>query len=336
MSLSPYTVQRFRGGYAIVWRDENGARHRRTLDAKERSSAEAEARLRWEDADDSPWTVGRIVEGYVADLSKQEPPSLQRRKDAWKAMRTFWADVDPGLIDEDMCKDYHEERAVSDSTVRYELLMLSTALNWAVEKKHLPSRRKLWLPAKDEYEIRYLEGDDFEKFLAAVKAPHARLYVLLGVYTLARPSAILELQWSQVDLDRRLIHLNPPGRRQTLKKRPVVPINDELYEALVVAYAARQGPFVIERGSGPIQSIKKAFQAASERSEVKATPYTLRHTGAVWAAEAGLPMAELAQFMGHDDDRTTQKHYARFSPDYLRKAGEKVAEGRRRRQKGSK
>jgi integrase len=234
-----------------------------------------------------------------------------------------------------MCKDYRDDRPVANATARYELLMLSTALNWALDKKHLVRRRSVWLPAKDDYQIRYLEGEDFETFFAAVKAPHARLYVLLGVYTLARPSAILELQWSQVDLGRRLIDLNPPGRRQTAKNRPIVPINDELYEALVAAYAARQGTYVIEHGSEPIQSIKKAFQAASKRSEVKATPYTLRHTGAVWAAEAGLPMSELAQFMGHDDDRTTQKHYARFSPDYLRKAGEKVSEGRRRRRKGS-
>ena len=29
-------------------------------------------------------------------------------------------------------------------------------------------------------------------------------------------------------------------------------------------------------------------------------------------------MSELAQMMGHDDDRTTQRHYARYSPEYLR------------------
>jgi integrase len=145
---------------------------------------------------------------------------------------------------------------------------------------------------------------------------------------MARPSAILELQWSQVDFDRRQIDLNPPGRRQTAKKRPVVPVNDDLYFALTEAYAARQSQAIIERAGEPIRSIKKAFQAASERSGVKATPYTLRHTGAVWAAEAGASMAELAQFMGHDDDRTTQKHYARFSPGYLAHIGEKVAQSR--------
>ena len=109
-------------------------------------------------------------------------------------------------------------------------------------------------------------------------------------------------------------------------------MNDELYEALLEAYNARQSASIIERGAEPIQTIKKAFQAASKRSGVKATPYTLRHTGAVWAAEAGVSMAELAQFMGHDDDRTTQRHYARFSPGHLRKVANAV---QRRPNKGS-
>lgn len=329
-ALTPYTVQRFRGGFAIVWY-EGDKRHRRQLHSTDRASADAEARRLWDAADDSPWTVRRIVEGYIADLAKSDPPSLQRRRDAWKAMRPYWENIAPALIDDEMCMDYRDERPVADSTARYELLMLSTALNWAEGKEHIPGRPDIWLPAKDEYKIRYLERDQFEKFFEAVKSPHARLYVLLGIYTMARPSAILELEWSQVDFARRLIDLNPAGRRQTAKKRPVVPINDELYDALIAAYEARQGSAIIERGGEPIQSIKKAFQAASERSGVKATPYTLRHTGAVWAAEAGVSMAALAQFMGHDDDRTTQKHYARFSPGYLREVGDKVALSRRRR-----
>jgi integrase len=74
---------------------------------------------------------------------------------------------------------------------------------------------------------------------------------------------------------------------------------------------------VVEHGAKQVGSVKKAFSAASDRSGVRVTPYTLRHTGAVWAAEAGVLMQEIAQFMGHDDDRTTSKHYSRFSPGYL-------------------
>tara|TARA_R100001129_G_scaffold181565_2_gene161053 strand:+ start:2777 stop:3772 length:996 start_codon:yes stop_codon:yes gene_type:complete len=328
--VKPYTIQRLRGGFAIVWY-EGDKRHRRQLDSDKRVNAEAEARRLWEAADETPWTIGRILEGYISHLAKSDPPSLQRRKDAWKAMRSFWGNVEIGMIDDEMCIDYRASRRVADSTVRYELLLLSTALNWAKKKAHILDRPSIWLPEKDAYRIRYLEREDFEKFYEAVKSPHARLYVLLGVYTIARPSAILELEWSRVDFERRQIDLNPVGRRQTAKRRPIVPINSELHEALAEAFEARQSDFVIERGGEPIRSIKKAFQAASKRSGIKATPYTLRHTGAVWAAEAGIPMAALAQLMGHDDDRTTQKHYARFSPSYLKDVGDKIAEGRRRR-----
>lgn len=42
------------------------------------------------------------------------------------------------------------------------------------------------------------------------------------------------------------------------------------------------------------------------------------------AAEAGVSMSELALFMGHEDNRTTQKHYARYPPNYLRKVANSV------------
>ena len=249
--------------------------------------------------------------------SISEKPSHQRRLDAWKAMRPFWENTDPDLIDEEMCKAYAGQRRAGPATIRYELLQISTALGWGRKNRHVDAKPEMWLPATEERKVRHLTHAQFETFFAAVKAPHARLYVLLGLFTMARPSAILDLTWDRVDFGRELIDLNPPGRRQTAKRRPVVKINAELKEALLEAYSARQCAYVIERGGQKVASVKKAFQAASVRSEIHVTPYTLRHTGAVWAAESGISMAALAQFMGHDDDTTTQKHYARFSPDYL-------------------
>lgn len=59
--------------------------------------------------------------------------------------------------------------------------------------------------------------------------------------------------------------------------------------------AASPSIFLIEHGRAAVKSIKKASQAASERSRVHATPYTLRHIGAVWAVESGrVTMPELA------------------------------------------
>jgi integrase len=316
--VSEFTVQRLRGGYAIVWRDAEGKRRRYGLHATDRSTAEAEARTWWARETDTARTVGGIVADYIAAREKAEIASTGRQKDAWKAMKSFWENVEPEHIDDAMCRKYAEGRKVGPATLRYELSMLSVAL------RHANKPKRVWRPAAPERQIRHLTHAQFEKWYAEVKAPHARLYALLGLYTMARPTAILELTWDRVDFGREQIDLNPRGRRQTKKRRPVVALNEEAMDALREAYKGRQSEYVIERGAKPIANIKKAFQAASARSGIKVTPYTLRHTGAVWAAEAGASMDELAQFMGHDDSATTSTHYARYSPGHLRGVATKV------------
>lgn len=316
--MPEFTVQRLLDRYAVVWRDEQGKRRRYRLEATDRSTAEAEARDWWRRETDTQRTVGGIVTEYIAAREKAEIASTSRQRDAWKAMKSFWENVDPERIDEAMCRKYAEGRKVGPATLRYELSMLSVAL------RYVNKPRKVWRPSAPERQIRHLTHSQFERWYAEVKAPHARLYALLGLFTMARPSAILELTWDRVDFERKQIDLNPRGRRQTKKRRPVVALNDEALEALQAAYKARQSEYVVERGAKRVGNIKKAFQAASERSGIRVTPYTLRHTGAVWAAEAGAPMDELAQFMGHDDSATTSTHYARYSPGHLRGVATKV------------
>lgn len=257
---------------------------------------------------------------YMEDRKQEGIATATRQADAWKAMKAFWENVSPKLIDEKMAKDYGATRKVSVATIRYELSMLAVGLRWAKGKKLIPDAPEIWRPAPPERRERHLTREQFRRFISEVRAPHAQLYMILAIATCARPTAILDLTWDRVSFDRGLIDLNPRGRSQTAKRRPTVPIADYALEPLKAAYEARQSEYVIERGGKRIANIKKAFAAASERSNVYATPYTLRHTGAVWRAEDGVPMAEIAQLMGHDDSRTTEKHYARFSPTFLRKA----------------
>jgi integrase len=332
MPSESYSVQRLNGRYVLVaW--INGKRRRRVLESTDRQSAEAEARQVWDAGDRSPWTVGRVMTAYLVSIEGKA--SKGRRDDAWKAMRGFWEHVNPALIDEPMCKAYRGQRAVGDATARYELMQLSTALNWAVGEGKIAGRRPVWLPPEPERKTRHLEWSEWLAFSAAIKADHARLYAMIGLYTMARPSAILELTWDRVDFIRGMIDFTPPGHVRTAKRRTVVPIAADLRPALARGFEARTCQYVIERGGKRVACIKKAFQAASERSGVHATPYTLRHTGAVYAAEAGVSMAELAQFMGHDDDRTTQKHYARFSPGHLRGVADAIGSKGRGQLSGS-
>lgn len=318
-SQPEYTVQRFRGGFALVWRDEEGKRHRTRLAATDRFNAEAEARQRWR-GNGAPWTVERLMLAYIDDREAAGVASVERMRDAWKAMRAYWADLMPDAITDKLAQNYSATRRASVATIRTELGILAAALNLGERHGHIKRAPKVWRPQAPERRERHLTKAEFRAFLDACVAPHVRLYAILGVTTAARPSAILDLTWDRVDLEAGMANLNPVGRIQTAKRRPRVPLNEVAVEALRAAYEARQSIWVIERGGQKVGSIKKGFLAASERAGFKVTPYTLRHTGAVWMAEAGVPMPEIAQFLGHDDDRTTQRHYARFSPHYLRNA----------------
>jgi integrase len=78
--------------------------------------------------------------------------------------------------------------------------------------------------------------------------------------------------------------------------------------------------YVIEYGGKPVLDIKRGFAAACRRAKLeKVTPHTLRHTGATWLAQAGIPLWQIAGMLGDAVDTVT-KHYAKHHPDNLREA----------------
>ena len=99
---------------------------------------------------------------------------------------------------------------------------------------------------------------------------------MMALIALARPEAILDLRTDQIDLEHWLIDLNPHGRKQTKKRRPVVSISRSL---LPWPETVSDGPVVNYYGR-PIRSIKTVFRAARRRAGlgVDVTPCALRHT----------------------------------------------------------
>ena len=79
-------------------------------------------------------------------------------------------------------------------------------------------------------------------------------------------SAILELRWYQVDFKHRTINFNQPGREQTNKRRPEVPLNARAFAALEEAARGALTDYVIEWDGQPLKSIKKAIRMAAQRS----------------------------------------------------------------------
>lgn len=174
----------------------------------------------------------------------------------------------------------------------------------------------------DKREAYRLNKDEMRQLLTtATRWPHLYVYCVIGLNTLARPEAILDLAPVQVKVADNLIHLNPKGRRQTKKYRPIVPITDTLRPFLAREDVVR---FVNWHGN-PIKRINKGFKTVVKAAglPLEITPYSLRHTMAVELRKRGVPAWEVEGLLGHRRPGVTET-YAEFAPDYLSKGREAI------------
>jgi integrase len=221
------------------------------------------------------------------------------------------------------CRAYVEARrqaGKSDGSIHTELGHLRSVLVWAWKQRMIPHAPHIERPTKPDPKDGYITKDEAAKLMDATNAPHVALAIMLMIGTGARSEAALQLTWDRVDFARGIIHLRNPFDKAKRKGRASVPINGKLRAALDVAHKGALSPYVIEWAGGPVKSIRKGIKTAGEaigRPDV--SPHMLRHSAAVWLAEDGHSMDEIAQFLGHDNQRITYRVYARYSPGHLRK-----------------
>ena len=218
------------------------------------------------------------------------------------------------------CRAYAAERrekGYSDSTIKTDLELLRACLRW----RYADGAPKLWLPPAAKPRDTWLTKEQARTLVDATETPHIKLFLTLGLATGARAAAILDLTWDRVDFVHGTIDFRPAGRNQTNKRRTVVPMNATARTALETAYAGRLTDHVIEYGGKPIDSVKKALERLAVRTGIKVSPHVLRHTCAVWMAQADVPMQKIAQYLGHTSTRVTETTYARYSPSFMQDAG---------------
>lgn len=242
--------------------------------------------------------------------------AAKRLREAWKALAPTFGHLPPRQIDRALCRDYARLRGVSAGTLRKELSALRAALRW-----HDPNTPAVFeMPPNPQPRDRHLTRDEVRRLIDATRAHHLELFIRLAIHTAARKTAILSLQWRAVDFTRGEIRL---GHVQRGKGRATVPITDSIRPYLETAYEACESKeeWVIEWGGRRVKDIKKGFAAACQAAGLEGvTPHVLRHTAAVWMAEAGVSMDEIAQYLGHTNPSVTYRVYARYSPAYLRRA----------------
>jgi integrase len=195
-------------------------------------------------------------------------------------------------------------------------------------KRHVP---------KLQPKRRYLTEDQLKPWIKAVfetaNFVSARAISLL-LLTGARLNELLELKWSDVDLQ---------YKKWTLKDKNsgtrLLPITDFCFRILIELKfynekksirSTRNGlvtrnpsPFVFfsDRSSiGRITDLSSTFSRANVLSAVgKLSAHDLRRTFCTFSEEKGVPRGAAAQFQGHRPSGTVEKHYTQRSIDALRR-----------------
>lgn len=315
-----YRVAKHKRGFVCVVYYEDGSRRRVALKASNKFEATTEAaRVAGVLQSVEPkqrLTVGEVVNAYF-EQSEALWVSVERHH--WKSAAPTFAHLPVERVDERTCKEYSASSKSKPGTIRKHLSIIRAALRWGARKSLCEKAPDIWLPSPPPPKDRRLTRVEFDRLASSAKSAHVWLFIQFARFTAARAGAILSLKWDAVDFISRRIVLGGSARQ---KSRATIPMHPDLAFSLLMAKEAAMTDYVIEWAGEPVKSIKRGFRQAVIRAglDKAVTPHTLRHTAASWMAEAGIPMSEIAAVLGHRDSRTTERVYAKFSPEYLQKA----------------
>jgi hypothetical protein len=207
------------------------------------------------------------------------------------------------------------------------LSVLRSAFNLAEEDGKIARAPNVpEIRGEDEMEAEPLRGrnlavPEVAKYFDSINERHFLYYSIHEVNTGgARPEAILEATTAGIDWSRNLFELNPKGRIQTKKRRPIVRIASTWEPWL---RTIPSGPIVTYNG-GAVKSIKTAMRATVRRSELpgRVNSTSIRHTLGRWLEDKKVPASEISLLLGHvstSKKRSTRRYSPAdpYHPEYM-------------------
>ncbi|MEM9341753.1 MAG: site-specific integrase [Pseudomonadota bacterium] len=283
-------------------------------------------------------TVAEVIDCYLMEhvgwnpLLDAEVPGVNgvadkyRQKRAGEVLKIVWGDTPVTSIDIPECRRYVETRAsmkppAGHTTARRELNMLVAAVNHAVRWKRLTADQvpSIELPAHaPPDETKWLTKTEVKTLFDAAAEhgdPRVRAFCVLAYFAGARRKSIERLTVSQVDLERRRLHLDPVGAARTKKRRPVVPITDEMAREIKKLMLKTETEYLF--GSAGYD-VYKVFRRLCQKCGFgdRSNPHILRHSRATHMLMDGVAMWEVAKLLG-DTAQTVDKVYGHHCPDHM-------------------
>ncbi len=237
-----------------------------------------------------------------------------------KELTTITRSVIDSLIEARLTED------ISNATVNRTMEVVRAVLRKAATEwewiDRAPVVRMLPEPKR---RIRWLTREEADRLLTKLPE-HLADMVRFSLATGLRKSNVTGLEWSQVDLKRRLAWIHPDQAKA--RKAIAVPLNAE---AIVVLrrQVGKHACFVFTYHGRPVKDGNtKAWKKALQRAGISNFRWhDLRHTWASWHAQAGTPLHVLQELGGWESPEMVRR-YAHLSAEHLAEYAEKITRPR--------
>jgi integrase len=293
-----------------------------------------------------PFTVGEALDDYLASFQGKSLESTRNKVDA--ILRPGLGSIAVSELTPERIAHWHREVAEAParlrtskhavernkrvvateddrrrrrSTANRYLTVLKAALNQAFRRGRIVSdsawRRVRPFQNVDAAKLRYLTDDEARKLVAAVEVDFRPL-VMAALLTGARYGDLGQARVGDFDAAAKSLRVrNSKGRRPY-----VAYLSDEATRLFTASAAGRTGDSPIF-----VRSDGKQWRAGHQRRRLEDAAaaagiermcfHDLRRTFGARLAMRGVPMAVIAEVLGHADERTTRRHYAHLAPSYV-------------------
>ncbi len=169
--------------------------------------------------------------------------------------------------------------------------------------------------------VRWMTREQANQLLALLPE-HLAEMVRFSLATGLRQANVLQLEWSQLELPRRVAWIHPDQAKA--RKAIGVPLNDEAVTVIRRQLGKHQVRVFTFRGRPVAWANTKAWRRAVAAAGLGDFRWhDLRHTWASWHAQAGTSALEL-QEMGGWETPAMVRRYAHLSPEHLAKAAARI------------
>lgn len=234
---------------------------------------------------------------------------------------------------------------LSSSYVKTLAIIIESALDFAIEEGVYNAQKKaINKPRSVKKDITILSSKDIEKIEKINKEKRDLVWLgtYLALHTGMRIGEICALSWSDIDFNKKVIHINHTLTRvlddknktkiildspKTESSKRAIPLCSTIETILEEEYARRKSDFVVSEkhtfiGTRTFEYRYKQFLKNNNIQDINF--HSLRHTFATRCVQAGVDIKSLSEILGHANVSITLNTYVHSSIETKRNQLEKL------------